>query len=49
MILQVTEKEQNKKILTRQNDYYNFGKTQRFSNEYTILSILEYFAYIQEK
>jgi DNA-binding PadR family transcriptional regulator len=43
MILQVTEKEQNKKLVTRQNNYYNFGKTQRFSHEYTILAILEYF------
>ena len=43
MILQITEKGQKNKFLTRQANYYNFGKTKRFSNEYTILSILEYF------
>src|SRR5215203_4899346 len=49
MILQVTEKGQNKKLVTRQNNYYNFGKTQRFSHEYTILAILEYFCLYSRK
>jgi len=49
MILQITEKGQKNKFLTRQDNYYNFGKTKRFSNEYTILSILEYFCLYSRK
>jgi DNA-binding PadR family transcriptional regulator len=49
MILQITEKGQKNKFLTRQYNYYNFGKTKRFSNEYTILSILEYFCLYSRK
>ena len=49
MILQITEKGQKNKFLTRQDNYYNFGNTKRFSNEYTILSILEYFCLYSRK
>ena len=49
MILQITEKGQKNKFLTRQDNYYNFGKTKIFSNEYTILSILEYFCLYSRK
>ena len=49
MILQITEKGQKNKFLTRQDNYYNFAKTKRFSNEYTILSILEYFCLYSRK
>ena len=49
MILQVTEKSQKNKFITRQDNYNNFGKTKRFSNEYTILSILEYFCLYSRK
>ena len=49
MILQVTEKEQNRKLVNRQNKCYNFGKSQRFSHEYTILFLLEYFCIYPRK